>query len=212
MTQKDSAPRLERRSMVVRELRMDDDARKIEGYASVFNEETDIGGMFREVVRPGAFKRAIKEKQDVRALWNHNPDHIIGRTKAGTLSLQEDKRGLWISIDPPDTQFARDLMESIKRGDVDSMSFAFRAIEEQWTERKGEPSLRELVDLDLFDVSPVTYPAYEGTQVGLRTAESVYQEHVNSREEQALDAEDETEPVRQAPSDIDHVVDEILNL
>jgi HK97 family phage prohead protease len=212
MEKKDSAPRLERRSMVVRELRMDDDARKIEGYASVFNEETDIGGMFREVVRPGAFKRAIKEKQDVRALWNHNPDHIIGRTKAGTLSLQEDKRGLWISIDPPDTQFSRDLMESIKRGDVDQMSFAFRAVEEQWTERKGEPSLRELVDLDLFDVSPVTYPAYEGTQVGLRLAESVYQEYVNSREEQALDAEDETEPVRQVPSDIDHVVDEILNL
>lgn len=191
MTQRDSAPRLERRSMEVRELRMDEEARKIEGYASVFNEETDIGGMFREVVRPGAFKRAIKEKQDVRALWNHNPDHIIGRTKAGTLSLQEDKKGLRISIDPPDTQFARDLMESIRRGDVDQMSFAFRAVEEQWTERKGEPSLRELVDLDLYDVSPVTYPAYEGTQVGLRSAESVYQEHIRSLEAQALPEEDD---------------------
>lgn len=191
MEKKSDAPRLERRSMEVRELRMDEEARKIEGYASVFNEETDIGGMFREVVRPGAFGRAIKEKQDVRALWNHNPDHIIGRTKAGTLSLQEDKKGLRISIDPPDTQFARDLMESIRRGDVDQMSFAFRAVEEQWTERKGEPSLRELVDLDLYDVSPVTYPAYEGTQVGLRSAESVYQEHIRSLEAQALPEEDD---------------------
>lgn len=191
MENRDSVTGLERRSMEVRELRAADDGKRIEGYAAVFNEETDIGGMFREVVRPGAFKRAIKEHQDVRALWNHNPDHILGRTKAGTLDITEDKRGLHISIDPPDTQFARDLMESIRRGDVDQMSFAFRAVEEKWTERKDEPHLRELVDLDLYDISPVVYPAYQGTQVGLRTAESVFQEHVRSLEEQVSPDEDD---------------------
>lgn len=191
MKKRDSDNRLERRSMQVRELRADEDGKKIEGYAAVLNEETDIGGMFREVIRPGAFERAISEGQDVRALWNHNPDHVLGRTKSGTLDLIEDKRGLWISIDPPDTQFARDLMKSIARGDVDQMSFAFRAVEDRWTERKGEPALRELVDVDLFDISPVTYPAYEGTEVGLRSAESVYKDHANSLEGQAPEGEDD---------------------
>lgn len=184
--------------MVVRELRADVDGRMIEGYAAVFNEETDIGGMFREVIRPGAFARAIEERQDVRALWNHDPNFVLGRTKAGTLKLEEDKRGLWISIEPPDTQFARDHMQSIARGDVDQMSFAFIATDETWTERKGEPSLREIKDVDLFDVSSVTYPAYEGTQVGLRSAESVYQEHVHSLEGQAPEGEDASARLAQA--------------
>ncbi len=198
MEKRDVDNRLERRSMVVRELRADVDSRKIEGYAAVFGEETDIGGMFREVIRPGAFARAIREEQDVRALWNHNADHVLGRTKAGTLELEEDKRGLWISVDPPDTQFARDLMESIARGDVDQMSFAFRAVKEQWTERKDEPSLRELVDLDLYDVSPVTFPAYEGTSVGLRSAEAVFNDHVRSLAGQASSEEDDTTAFEQA--------------
>lgn len=211
MTERDSAPRLERRSMVVRELRTAEDGNRIEGYASVFNEETDIGGLFREVIRPGAFARAIKEKHDVRALWNHDPNYIIGRTKSGTLKLEEDKRGLWISVEPPETQFGRDLMESIRRGDVDQMSFAFIATDETWNERKDQPVLREIKDVDLFDVSPVTYPAYEGTSVGLRSAEAIFEDHLRSLTGQVSSDEDETESVRQAPADVDHVVEEILN-
>lgn len=190
MEKKENGNRLERRSVVVRELRADGESGKIAGYAAVFNEETDLG-YFREVVRPGAFKRAIDEKQDVRALWNHDPNYVLGRTTAGTLSLAEDRRGLRIEIDPPETQFARDLAKSIERGDVDQMSFAFIAREETWTERKDETDLRELIDVDLYDVSPVTYPAYEGTSVGLRSAESVYNDHVQSigEQEQADDAD-----------------------
>ena len=174
----------ERRSMPVCELRTetvgDTDSRSITGYAAVFNQETDIGGMFREVIRPGAFSRAIEEDQDVRALWNHNPDVILGRTVADTLSLNEDERGLEITIDPPDTQAGRDMVESISRGDVTTMSFAFAARSETWTEEEGKLPLRELNDVDLYDISPVTYPAYQGTSVGLRSAEDTYQQHLDS--------------------------------
>ena len=190
MTQLKDDTRLERRSMEVRELRTKDDG-KIAGYASVFNEETVIGGMFREVIKPGAFTRAIKEGDDVRALWNHDPNYVLGRTKSGTLTLNEDRKGLWIEIDPPNTQFAHDLMESISRGDVDSMSFAFTADDEAWNEKKDELPLREIKATTLYDISAVTYPAYEGTSVGLRSAESIYQDHINSLDVQGDTGEED---------------------
>ena len=177
------------RSMPVYELRAKDDGDTIAGYAAVFNTTTDLG-YFEERIAPGAFARAIKEQQDVRALWNHDPNHVLGRTKSGTLRLSEDNVGLQIEIDPPDTQTGRDVVESIRRGDVDQMSFAFIATKESWTERKGLLPLREIQDADLYDVSPVTYPAYQSTIVGLRSAESVYAEYVQSldRQEPARDA------------------------
>jgi len=197
MPQTKDDSRMERRSMEVRELRTKDDG-KIAGYASVFNEETTIGGMFREVIKPGAFTRAIKEKDDVRALWNHDPNYVLGRTKSGTLLLKEDERGLWIEVDPPNTQFAADLMESIRRGDVDSMSFAFTADDETWHERKDDDlALREINSTTLYDISAVTYPAYSGTSVGLRSAESIYQDHVNSLEAQELPEEDDADRSQQ---------------
>ena len=167
------------RSIAVHELRAEDEGNKIVGYAAVFNSTTDLG-YFEERIKPGAFGRAIKEQQDVRALWNHDANFVLGRTKSGTLRLTEDNVGLQIEIDPPNTQSARDLVESIRRGDVDQMSFAFIAVKESWTERQGLLPLRELEDLDLFDVSPVTYPAYEATTVGMRSAESVFNDHVQS--------------------------------
>src|SRR5437879_6424005 len=97
----------------------DADPLRIEGYAAVFNVSShDLGG-FIEQVKPGAFSRAIKTKQDVRALINHNPDMVIGRTKSGTLSLAEDSKGLYFVAALPNTQYARDLHESISRGDMD---------------------------------------------------------------------------------------------
>ncbi len=221
MSQPKDDTRLERRSMQVRELRVkseDGDADRIEGYAAVFNEETVIGEWFREVIRPGAFARAIKEKQDVRALFNHSADHVLGRTKSGTLELEENKKGLWIEIDPPDTQAARDVLELISRGDVSEMSFAFTVHGpdgDKWDEteiKDGKLPLREIRDVDLHDVSPVTYPAYEGTEVGLRSAESIYQDHIQSLEGQVPEGDGESEPERQVPSDPDFVVEEILNL
>lgn len=200
--QRESTPGVERRYVesslrVEAEERAEGDAAapKIVGHASVFDEWTTLYEgrywIYREIVRPGAFSRAIKKKQDVRALFNHDSNFVLGRTKSGTLSLEEDAKGLLSRITPPDTQAARDLLTSIKRGDVTGMSFAFtptRGKKVKQTEQDGVITIenggeritqryegdtlieeRELLDLDLYDVSPVTYPAYGGTDVGLRS-------------------------------------------
>lgn len=169
------------RSMPVSEIRANGDGDTIAGHAAVFDVETDIG-YFREIVRPGAFKRALEEQHDVRALFNHDEDLVLGRTRNGTLRLSEDSHGLSVEIDPPNTQSARDVVELIRRGDVTNMSYAFVVTEERWVERKGEAPLREVLDLDLYDVSVVTYPAEKTTSVGLRSAESVYNDHLASLE------------------------------
>jgi len=151
------------------EMRVEDgDTPKISGHAAVFDQlSVSIFG-FREKVAPGAFTKSIK-KSDIRALWNHNPDYVLGRKKSGTLRLEEDTKGLAIEIDPPDTQWARDLMETISRGDVDQMSFAFLVKKESWQEEEGKESIRTLEEVELFDVSPVTYPAYPQTDVKVRS-------------------------------------------
>lgn len=169
----------ERRNFTATELRaVSDDAgvRHITGYAAVFNSLSEDLGGFREKIAPGAFARAIKE-DDVRALWNHNSDCVLGRTKSGTLRLSEDTHGLKIECDPPDAQWVRDLMASIDRGDIDQMSFGFMVRSNpdgsrgaQWEEENGE-DIRTLTDVELFDVSPVTFPAYPDTEVGLRSLE-----------------------------------------
>lgn len=148
----------------------EDESPVITGHAAVFNEEAVIGGMFREKIETGAFTESIKS-DDVRALFNHSPDFVLGRNKAGTLELSEDEKGLAIRITPPDTQFANDLVKSIDRGDISQMSFGFRIEEEEWTEDSsdGKLDLRTLKKVRLFDVSPVTYPAYEGTDVAVRS-------------------------------------------
>lgn len=147
----------------------DNQPRAMVGHAAVFGEPTDIGGWFREVIEPGAFTSSIKD-DDIRALWNHNPDHVLGRNTAGTLVLAEDAQGLRTTITPPDTQVARDLAVSIERGDINQMSFAFEVLAEEWI--KGEDrnlDLRKITKVRLYDVSPVTFPAYEGTDIALRS-------------------------------------------
>ena len=143
---------------------------KIIGHAAVFDQLSDNLGGFRELIKPGAFANALKE-DDVRALFNHNPDFILGRSAAGTLSLQEDQLGLAIEISPPDTNTANDVLKSIQRGDINQMSFGFRvrAGGEQWTEDENGDVIRILTDLKLFDVSPVTFPAYPATDVAVRS-------------------------------------------
>jgi uncharacterized protein len=152
----------------------------IVGYAAVFNQTaTIIDGkhkVLRETVRPGAFARALADGADVRALVNHSPGTILGRSKSGTLRMEEDAHGLKVTIEPPDTQAARDVMRLIERGDVTGMSFAARmrpngsrsASDKDEMGRSVEHV--ELLDLDLKDVSVVTFPAYEGTSVALRAA------------------------------------------
>lgn len=152
------------------ELRSDEgqDGRKIRGHAAVFNEIAGDPRLFLEQIAPGAFSDSI-DNDDVRALWNHNPDYVLGRNKAGTLRMEEDDRGLAIEIDPPDTQWARDLMHSINRGDISQMSFGFRVLEQDWGKNDDGDDVRTLKKVELWDVSPVTYPFYEGTDVALRS-------------------------------------------
>ena len=150
---------------------------KIEGYASVFDVPSEDLGGFVEVVRPGSFTKTIQES-DIRALYNHNADHILGRSKPGsdkpaTLTLAEDSHGLQISIDPPGSQVARDLMEAIDRGDIDQMSFGFATVKDRWGKKAGQ-QLRELLEARLFDVSPVTFAAYPQTTVDVRARKMIY--------------------------------------
>src|SRR5689334_3189025 len=104
--------------MLKLERRTDKEPERMVGHAAVFNTWTDIGGYFRERILPGAFTRALKE-DDVRSLFNHDANLILGRTKAGTLLLEEDPTGLLTQTFPPDTSYARDLAVSMERGDVD---------------------------------------------------------------------------------------------
>src|SRR5258707_392486 len=122
----------------------------------------------RERILPGAFKATLAAGADVRALFNHDPSMILVRTKAGTLALEEDQHGLRYLISPPDTTVGRDLMENIRRGDITHSSFGFRSVDENYLKENGQ-FVRELVTVDLSDVSPVTYPAYTGTSVNVRS-------------------------------------------
>lgn len=165
---------IERRTFVVEgikfETRDGDKLPVIRGHAAVFNTlSLDLGG-FREQIKPGAFKEAI-ENDDVRALFNHDPNYPLGRNTAGTLRLSEDDRGLAIEIDPPNTQVARDLIVSMERGDISQMSFGFSVKPggQDWAQGDDGLTIRTLTSLRLFDVSPVTYPAYPQTDVVIAT-------------------------------------------
>jgi hypothetical protein len=160
------ADEMERRCLPMSELRVAEDSPKITGYAAVFNTWTNIGGWFRESIKPGAFAKTIREA-DVRALLNHNENYVLGRNKSGTLKLREDSKGLAVEIDPVDATWANDLMKSMRRGDVSQMSFGFTVNKEEIDAAKDE---RVLVDVSLFDVSVVTYPAYPTTSAQVRAA------------------------------------------
>jgi HK97 family phage prohead protease len=140
------------------------------GHAAVFNQLSENLGGFREQVAPGAFSETIKA-HDIRALFNHNPDFILGRNVSGTLRMEEDSTGLRIEIDVPDTQVGRDLMVSVQRGDVSQMSFGFSVMPDGsvWSEDQDGTTIRTLRSVRLFDVSPVVYPAYPQTDIAVRS-------------------------------------------
>lgn len=143
---------------------------RIIGHAAVFNSLSEDLGGFREQILPGAFTEAI-EKDDVRALFNHDANFVLGRNRSKTLVLAEDARGLAIEITPPDTQTIRDLvLEPMRRGDISQMSFGFsvRPGGQDWAVDDEGRTIRTLKRVRLFDVSPVTIPAYPETDVALR--------------------------------------------
>lgn len=153
---------------------------KIVGYAAKFNQNSEEMWGTIERIKPGAFSEAIL-RSDVRALWNHDSNHVLGRTKSNTLTLKEDEVGLFYEITPPDTQTAKDLIESIKRGDVDQSSFAFTVDVVEW-DTSEQTRIRTIIKVkELYDVSPVTYPAYPTATVGVRSFEEIAKEEFEKR-------------------------------
>lgn len=157
---------VERRTIAT-ELRVDEQKR-IEGYAAVFDAWSELlFGGFREIIHPGTFSRTL-QTADVRALFNHDPNYVMGRNRAGTLQLAEDSRGLHFRVQPPETQWASDLQMSVRRGDINQGSFQFDAVVDEWHNGQ-EFRERHLYDVNLYDVSLVTFPAYPQAQVSVRS-------------------------------------------
>lgn len=148
------------------------------GYSAVFDKFSEDLGGFREKITPGAFADALP-RSDVRALANHDPTMLLGREKAGTLRMEEDKVGLRVSIDLPDTSVGRDTAESIRRGDMDGMSFAFTLDDsddaDDW-EWNADVPVRTIKRFgQIYDVGPVTYPAYPDTSAAMRSLDRCQQ-------------------------------------
>ena len=142
---------------------------RFEGYAAVFDSLSEDLGGFRERIARGAFTQALTRGDDVRALFNHDANYVLGRTTAGTLRLSEDDHGLRFEVDAPDVGWVRDLRESVKRGDINQCSFQFTVDKESWDEADKQNVVRTLEDVRLYDVSLVTYPAYAATSASARS-------------------------------------------
>jgi uncharacterized protein len=153
-------------------LRAADGKPRLCGYAAKFGSEYmpyGRDGGFVETIAKGAFSRTLRESPDVRALANHNTDCVLGRTTSGTLSLREDDDGLAFEIDPPDTSYGRDTAVSVERGDLSGCSFGFMVRDYQMTQRGDGMTVCTLLDVDLHEISICAFPAYEDTQVSLRS-------------------------------------------
>lgn len=156
---------LERRAWAECRAEASDNGKRIKGYAIRFNSRSvDLGG-FYEVIAPEAVDRTLSEGLDVRALVDHDTAKVIGRTRSGTLSLRKDSQGLRIEVEPdPEISYARDIMRAVARGDVSGMSFTFRIIGDEW-DYDGKTPLRTVIDMRISEVSVVTFPAYQATDV-----------------------------------------------
>jgi len=162
-----------------------DESPVIIGHGAVFNSLSENLGGFREKIEPGAFDEVIEN--DVRALINHDSNLILARTKSGTLKLSTDSKGLGFEIDPPDTTYARDLLISLGRGDISQSSFSFSVKKDTWGEDENGDIVRTINKVArLFDVSPVTFPAYPDADVAKRS----FDDYIKSKEPE-IDAEKE---------------------
>lgn len=169
----------------------------IEGMAALYNNRTKIGDWFEEEILPGAFDDVLND--DVRCLFNHNPNFPLARSKngVGTLKLELTDQGLRYSYKTPDRTFARDLEDAIATGDVTGSSFAFRIKEEKWITRDNDVELRQIIKFErLYDVAPVTYPAYPDASVGKRSLDSFRTSNIEVKAEEVVSKN--TKSVREA--------------
>ncbi|WP_010293542.1 HK97 family phage prohead protease [Clostridium senegalense] len=174
----------------VRSKEENSEQKTIEGYVAKYNAESQIlrdwwGDEFVEVIADGAFDNAIRNNT-IKALYNHNTDYVLGSTKSQTLRLESDNIGLRFEIDLPNTQVGNDLYESVKRGDIDGNSFGFRVLNDKWSEieKYGKKIMkRTLLEVELFEISPTPFPAYEDTEVDCRSLEKFKMKTGSSEEE-----------------------------
>lgn len=170
---------IERRAQLsAPEMRAGDSGQVLAGYAAIFNSDADIGGWWIERIAPGAFAEAIGK--DVRALVDHDHGRVIGRTVAGTLRLGEDSRGLSVEIDLPDTTDGRDVGTLVQRGDLSGMSFGFVVTKQSWDETV-DPPIRTIEKVDLHEVSVVAFPAYDATEIALRSSQSIVDDRARAK-------------------------------
>ncbi len=189
--------KIERRTFPI-ELRVDQgegETSHIRGMAAVYDSLSEDLGGFREQIQRGAFKKTLKDGADVRALFNHDPNFVLGRTRSKTLTLADELDGLAMEVEPPDTQWARDLMVSMGRGDINQMSFAFQTVKDKWEPQEDGSQIRTLLEVKLFDVSVVTYPAYPQTSAKVRSQiEQLLSSYLPDEPGQTHSPEPEPEP------------------
>lgn len=155
----------------------------IKGYVVKFNDRSVLlYDEWYEKVSKGAFSRSLQDNV-IKALWNHNSDIVLGSTKSNTLQLEEDSIGLRFELSLPNTSNGKDIYESIKRGDVDGVSFGFYVRKDAWEFLKDEDIYeRTLLDIDLIEISPTAFPAYPSSEVGKRSLEK---NHLKTKDERA---------------------------
>ncbi len=168
-----------RRALELRVDPADGDSRIVRGYAAVFDQlSVDMWGM-QERIRPGAFRESLKSAgHDILALWAHDTSKPLASRAAKTLDLREDDHGLAFEMDLSSTiSWVRDSYEAIRSGLVGKMSFGFSVIDDEWS-TEGKRTIRSIKNLDLYEVSPVAFPAYEGTEAEARDLKSAYENHI----------------------------------
>lgn len=163
---------METRACITGELRLskgEGQATRIGGYAALFDSDSvDLGGFVERIAR-GAFSSSLSSR-DIRALWDHQTGALLGRQSSGTLRLTEDARGLAFELDLPDTQPGRDVAVLAERKDLTGVSFRFENPKDTWAKIGPGKWLRTLLDVPLIEISPVAFPAYPATEMGLRSA------------------------------------------
>ena len=140
----------------------------LEGYAAVFNQQADVDGCFDEVILPGAFTKTLSEKHDVLALVNHKFDNVLGRTSNGMLTLSEDGHGLKFTLTLPETERANQVYQDVQCGNLKDCSFLFKTVVDEW-DYSGAKPLCILKEVELIEVSIVSIPVYDGTEVTARS-------------------------------------------
>ena len=158
------------------------------GYGSIFNSRSENLGGFFEYISPSAISQETIEKSDVRALINHDPNLVLARSTAGNLSLSVDEKGLRYEFEIPETSYGKDLAINMKNGNISQSSFAFTVGSDVWSTDEDGYDIRTITSIDkLYDVSPVTYPAYSQAESDLVVAQrglAMYKEKQEIKEEE----------------------------